>query len=107
MKTVPPQNLSDILHRKIPPLSVKLDGDEKTALMKIAKQQKRSVHFVMRQALSEYIDREQKRVAFYETAKKSGEHYRQTGLHTTHEEMKAWAESLGMPNELPSPVCHK
>lgn len=89
------------------PLSVKLEANEKAALMKIAASKERSVHFVMRQALNEYIDREQKRIDFYEDGRKALEHYKETGLHVTHEEMMVWAQSIGTPDELPPPVCHK
>lgn len=89
------------------PVSVKLEPTEKTALAKIAEGKKRSVHFVMRQAVSEYIDREQKRLEFYENGRKALEHYKATGLHVTHEEMKKWAESLGTSNELTQPACHE
>lgn len=89
------------------PLSVKLEANEKTALMKIAEQKERSVHFVMCQAVREYIDREQKRLDFYEDGRKALEHYKETGLHVTHEEMMMWAKSLGTSHELTPPVCHK
>ncbi|MGZ6393930.1 MAG: CopG family ribbon-helix-helix protein [Pseudobdellovibrionaceae bacterium] len=89
------------------PLSVKLEPTEKSALAKIAEGKKRSVHFVMREALSEYIDREQKRLDFYEDGRKALEHYKATGLHVTSAEIQTWAESLGTSNELPQPVCHE
>lgn len=89
------------------PLSVKLEPTEKTALAKIAEGKKRSVHFVMREALSEYIDREEKRLDFYEDGRKALEHYKATGLHVTGEEIKTWAKSLGTSNELPKPICHE
>ena len=63
--------------------------------MKIAASKERSVHFVMRQALNEYIDREQKRIDFYEDGRTALEHYKETGLNVTHEEMMVWAQSLG------------
>jgi len=53
------------------------------------------------------LEVEQAQTDFYETAKAAGEHYRKTGRHTTHEEMKAWAKSLGKANELTPPSCHK
>lgn len=101
MTTATPQTPRNI------PLSVKLEATEKTALARIAEAQKRSVHFVMRQAVSEYIDREQKRLDFYEDGRKALGHYKATGLHVTHEEIKTWIESLGTSNELSAPVCHK
>lgn len=53
------------------------------------------------------LEAEQAQTNFYETAMAAGEHYRKTGLHTTHEEMKAWVKSLGSARELTPPTCHK
>lgn len=42
-----------------------------------------------------------------ELATEAIKHYEETGLHTTHEEMKEWARKLANnPNE-PMPKCHK
>jgi predicted transcriptional regulator len=93
--------------KKIVPLSIKLETEQKDLLAQIAKKEDRSVHFLLCQAVKEFLDREQAKADFYETAKNAGEHYRKTGLHTTHEELKAWANSLGSNHELAPPTCHK
>ena len=95
------------IQQKNAPLSIKLGAEQKDSLAKIAKKKERSVHFLLCQAVKEFIDKENAIVDFYETAKNAGEHYRKTGLHTTHEEMTAWANSLGSNNELTPPICHK
>jgi predicted transcriptional regulator len=95
------------LRRKITPLSIKLGADKKEDLIWIAQKRDRSVHFLLLQAVSEYIESEKKRLEFYEDGRKSLEHYKATGLHTTHAEMMAWANSLGTANELTQPICHK
>lgn len=92
--------------QKNTPISIKLETGQKDLLAKMAKEQERSVHYLLRQAVKEFIDREQAKADFYETAKNAGEHYRKTGLHTTHDEMKAWADSLGGDNEQTAPLCH-
>jgi len=92
---------------KISPLSVKLAAEQKDLLAQLAKKQHRSVHFLLCQAVKEFLEREQARLDFYETARIAGEHYKETGLHTTHEELKAWAHSLGAAHEVTAPACHK
>ncbi len=92
--------------RKITPLSIKLEADQKDLLTQIAKEKDRSVHYLLLQAVKEYIEREQARMSFYEDGRKAVEHFNQTGLHVTQDEMRAWADSLGSHQELPSPVCH-
>ena len=99
---VPAQNT-----KKLIPLSIKLESEQKEFLAQIAKKEDRSVHFLLCLAVKEFIDREHAKVDFYETAKKAGQHYEDTGLHTTHEEMRAWANSLGTEQELMPPLCHK
>jgi predicted transcriptional regulator len=104
MKTL---STTNSIRTKKAPLSIKLDTDKKDQLAWIAEKKERSVHFLLCQAVSEYIENETKRLEFYEDGRKALEHYKATGLHTTHEEMMAWANSLGTPNELPQPKCHK
>jgi predicted transcriptional regulator len=104
MKTITTTNS---IRRKVTPLSIKLDSDKKDQLAWIAEKKERSVHFLLLQAVSEYIENEKKRLEFYEDGRKALEHYKASGLHTTHEEMIAWANSLGTANELPQPKCHK
>jgi predicted transcriptional regulator len=43
---------------------------------------------------------------FLQDAVESDKHYQETGLHTTFDEMEAWANSLGTSNPLPKPKCH-
>lgn len=104
MKTL--QNTQSI-RRKVAPLSIKLGAEKKEDLAWIAKQRERSVHFLLCQAVEEYIENEKARLAFYEEALQASEHYKKTGLHVTLEEMKAWANNLGTANEQPLPKCHK
>jgi len=94
-------------HQPASPLFVKLEAEEKNLLTKMAKEKECSVHFLMCQAVREFIEREQIRLNFLEDGRKAIEHYDQTGLHATHKEMRAWADSLGSSGELTPPVCHK
>jgi predicted transcriptional regulator len=104
MKTL---TTSRSVHRKITPLSLRIDDAKKDQLVWIAQKQDRSVHYLLLQAVSEYISKETKRIEFYEAALEASQHYAETGLHTTHEEVMVWVNSLGTPNEFQPPVCHK
>jgi predicted transcriptional regulator len=95
------------VRKKITPLSIKLEANKKDQLEWIAEKKERSVHFLLCQAVSEYIENEKQRLEFYEDGKRAIEHYNETGLHTTHAEMMTWAKSIGTVNELPQPQCHK
>lgn len=91
-------------------LSVKVDVGVKSELQRMAKARDRSVHYIMLQALDEYIAKEkaeeEAKQAFYQRAEESYLHMRETGLHVTHEEVKDWLESLKTDNSKPLPQCH-
>ena len=67
-------NTSTHVPRNITPLSIKLEADQKDILTKIAKEKERSVHYLLLQAVKEYIEREQARMSFYEDGRKAVEH---------------------------------
>ena len=52
------------------------------------------------------MEREQARLAFNREAHDAWEHYQQTGLHVTEDEMDAWMDNLYTDKETPLPVCH-
>lgn len=88
-------------------VSVKLDADTRARLENLAETRNRSAHWVMREAISQYVDREEKREAFRQDTHKAWEDYQETGLHTTATAVDTWLASWGTDNELPAPVCHK
>ena len=88
-------------------VSVKLDSDIRARVENLAEARHRSAHWVMREAICQYVDREEKREAFRQDAIKAWEEYQETGLHATAAEVDTWLASWGTENELPAPVCHK
>jgi predicted transcriptional regulator len=88
-------------------VSVKLDAETRTRVENLAEARHRSAHWVMREAISQYVDREEKREAFRQDTLKAWEDYQETGLHVTAAEADAWLSTWGSEAELPAPVCHK
>jgi predicted transcriptional regulator len=86
--------------------TLKLDDVMKERIKCLAEGRKRTSHWLMLEAISKYVTREEKRDAFYKDALASWEHYNETGLHVTGEEVFAWLDSLGTENELDAPECH-
>ena len=74
-------------------LSVKLSDDVKSRLALVAKHAKRSTHYLMREAVTEYVEREEKRLAFIQEAEDALNDYHETGLHVSGEAMEKWAFS--------------
>jgi predicted transcriptional regulator len=88
-------------------LSVKLDHAMRERLQHLAEARQRTPHWVMRQAIEQYVEREEKRQAFRQDTLKAWEEYQETGLHVTGEEVMDWLETWGDNNEKAAPICHK
>ena len=89
------------------PVSLKLSDDERQRLTALATARKRSSHYLMREAVQEYLTREELRQDFADEAEKAWLDHEQTGLHVTHVEIDAWAKSLGTRRPKRFPKWHK
>ena len=89
------------------PASIKLDEDLRDRIKRLADAVDRTPHYLMREAIDQYVEREEKRLAFNHETMNAWEDYKATGLHTTQAEVRTWLESWGTDDELPPPVCHK
>jgi predicted transcriptional regulator len=88
------------------PVAVKIDDDIKARLKRLAEARQRTSHWLMREAITQYVDREEKRESFRQDALKAWEAYRTTGLHVTAEEADAWLAKLEQGNDVDPPECH-
>lgn len=89
------------------PVAIKIDIDIKERVKRLADARHRTPHWMMREAIRQYVEREEKREAFRQNALKAWQEHQETGLHVTGDEVQAWLETWGTDNELPAPVCHK
>lgn len=87
--------------------SIKLDDELKGRVQHLADARRRTSHWIMREAIAQYVEREEKREAFRQDTLKAWEEFQATGLHATTGEVEKWLSSWGTENELPAPVCHK
>ena len=76
-----------------------------STVQNLAEAKKRSAHWLMREAITQYVERESKRESFRKDAVRAWEEYRDTGLHVT-EEVQEWLETWGTDNEEDAPQCH-
>ena len=90
----------------VAPVSVRLDESVKERIYALAGQRQRPAHWLMREAIEQYLDREEKRQAFLESGREAWEHYQATGLHVTAEESDAWLAQLAAGDDLDPPACH-
>ena len=59
----------------------------------------------MREAITQYVDREEKREAFRQDTLKAWEAFRSNGLHVTADEADAWMAQLEQGNDIEPPEC--
>jgi predicted transcriptional regulator len=86
--------------------SLKLDPQLKDRVQRLAQSRRRSAHWIMREAVEEYVAREEKREQFRRDALESWDHYQKTGLHLTAEEADAWLAKLEAGEDAEAPECH-
>lgn len=86
--------------------SIKLDDALKERVQNLAATRDRSAHWVMREAIREYVEREEKREAFHQAGLRAWEEYQRTGLHVTDEEADAWLAKLAAGEDAELPPCH-
>lgn len=86
--------------------SLKLDIEMKERIQRLASARRRTPHWVMREAVEQYVEREEKRERFRQDALAAWTHYETTGLHITAEEANAWLATLEAGKDAAVPKCH-
>ena len=86
--------------------SLKLDSAIKERVHRIAAARRRSPHWVMREAVEQYVEREEKREKFRQDAMAAWTHYQTTGFHVTAAEADAWLAKLEAGKKAAPPKCH-
>ena len=84
-------------------MGVKLDEETRTRLKALAETRRRSAHWLMKEAITEYLEREERVERRNRQADVSWEQYRTTGAHLSHEAMEAWLDTWGTDREGPCP----
>ncbi len=87
--------------------SVKLDDELKIRIQRLAKTRNRTAHWIMREAIRDYVEREEAREVFKQEALASWAAYQETGQHLTGQEVRDWLNSWGTDKESKIPRCHK
>ncbi len=88
-------------------ISVRIDEDLKNRVQHIADIRNRSAHWIMREAIQDYVEREEAKERFKREALASWTAYKETGQHLTGKEVQEWLSQWGTDNETTIPQCHK
>lgn len=86
--------------------SVKIDDELKERIQHLAGLRQRSAHWIMREAIEQYVDHEEKREAFKREAMHAWQTYCRDGRHLTLEEADAWLAKLATGEDVEPPPCH-
>ncbi len=88
-------------------ISVKLDDELKDRIQHLAEVRHRSAHWIMREAIRDYVEREEARESFKQEALASWTVYQETGKHLTGQEVRDWLLTWGTDKEMVLPDCHE
>ena len=90
----------------IRPVAVKLDLKMLDRVKQLAEARDRSTHWMMREAVTQFVEREEKREAFRQAGLKAWADYQETGLHVSHSEADEWLAKLEAGEVADLPECH-
>ena len=85
--------------------SIKLDDELKGRVRNLAAARRRTSHWIMREAIAQYVEREEKRETLRRDTIEAWEEFQASGLRATAEEVENWLSSWGTEDELPAPAC--
>ncbi len=94
-------------HTSIAPTAIKIDQATKDRVKRLAEARDRTPHWLMKEAISQYLEREEQRETLKQDTLNAWVEYQETGLHATSDEVQSWLTTWGEENETPAPVCHK
>ena len=89
------------------PIAVKLDQDLRERLQHLAEARERSTHWLMRKAIEQFVEQEEKREALRRDALNAWAEYQETGRHLSHDEADAWLARLERGEAAKAPECHE
>lgn len=87
--------------------SLKIDEELKGRVQHLADARQRSPHWIMREAIQQYVEREEARESFKQEALASWVAYQETGRHLEASEVRNWLDTWGTPLEIRVPECHE
>ena len=84
-------------------MGIKLDEETRERLKALGSARQRSAHWLMREAIREYLDKEEVIERRNAEADEAWAEYRRTGQSVGNEPMTAWLDSWGTDKEGPCP----
>ncbi|WP_265583858.1 CopG family ribbon-helix-helix protein [Chitinimonas koreensis] len=87
-------------------MAIKIDPETRERIKRLAAARDRTPHWIMREAISQYVEREEKREALRQDGIMAWNAYHANGLHATADEADAWLAELEAGRDVEPPECH-
>ena len=87
--------------------SIKIDDDLKERIQQLADLRQRSAHWIMREAIAQYVQREESLESFKQEALASWAAYHETGRHLSGQEVRTWLNAWGTEAETKLPKSRR
>lgn len=89
-------------------VSLKMDPQDIDRLRALAEARHRTPHYLMREAVQQYLVREEARAGFLREAVLAWSAFAENGTHATLGEVTTWLDTWGTQDETPDcPECHE
>jgi predicted transcriptional regulator len=88
------------------PVTVKIEPAIKQRVQRLAEARNRTAHWVMHEAIVQFVEREEKREGIRQDAMAAWDEYQLTGLHVTMNEADTWLAKLEDGQDAEPPASH-
>jgi predicted transcriptional regulator len=88
------------------PTTIRIDQETRERLKRLADARQRTPHWMILEAVRQFVDREEKREAFLQEGIRVWNEYQESGLHVTGDEVIAWLDTWSEEDEKAAPACH-
>ena len=85
--------------------SIKLDSETKARVQRLAQLRQRTPHWLMLDAIRQYVAREEKLEAFRQEGVSAWQAFQSTGLHVTEKAADEWLAKLESGQDAEPPAC--
>jgi predicted transcriptional regulator len=90
----------------LPSASLKLDAEIESRLLRLAETRRQSADLLVREAIKQYVEREECRERLRDDARAAWTEYQATGQHVTGDEADAWLSRLEAGEDVEPPSSH-
>lgn len=87
------------------PTTIKIDQETRERMRRLGQARHRSPHWMMVEAIQQYVDREEKRQALRQDAIKAWDDFRLTGLHVGAADADSWLAKLEAGQDIEPPAA--